>query len=208
MMRSLLLLLAFHGVVSAAEPATSNVPNAESSLRPEHQGLMIDWGKKYRTSLRSLETQNQDKETLVAVALIRRLIDLPRLPFDQNEPLVGSWRVRSLQVSNLGAYLYPFFSCKISDLKKGNTTLQFRKPTGSQRKNGILQMVDEDHYLFTGAYYFDDEEPRHYSGQLNNPTEEDLMRDSIGHLYKIGKNHYLMAFSPQEGAFEIYEIKK
>ena len=46
------------------------------------------------------------------------------------------------------------------------------------------------------------------TGGKDNPTEEQISHNSVGHLYKLGKGHYLIIFAPSGPNGEMYEMKK
>lgn len=113
--------------------------------------------------------------------------------------------MRSLQTGPYGAYTYPFFKCGISTEGK---TLTFHKTTGSQRRKGTLAREDENRYLFVGAAYVDGDPVGKYHGVKDHPTEEQMNHNSVGHLYKLGKGHYLIIFACSGQNGEMYELKK
>lgn len=64
----------------------------------------------------------------------------------------GRWRCRSIQFGFSTLFVYGFFECRVR--REGNTTV-FEKPTGSQKKLGILQNIDGRRLLYYGASYTD-----------------------------------------------------
>ncbi|WP_166443087.1 DUF4893 domain-containing protein [Phragmitibacter flavus] len=204
-----LLCIFFSILLLATQPLSASdspIEALKNTLRPQHQNVMDDWEAKAQKILQTLEAKDIDQESIETIAAIRKLLDQPRQPAPESKALIGNWRVRSLQAGGLGAYAYPFFKCTITAEARA---LVFHKPTGSQRKHGILARDNNTHYLFVGAaYYGYENKVRSYSAHLDAPTEEDLQRDTIGHLYLIGKNHLLMVFSPDQGRLEINELKK
>ncbi len=158
-----------------------------------------------RTQIEETKKSVTDKGSLAAAQEMLSLLDKPRLAIASSEELCGSWRVRSLQTGQFGAYAYPFFKCRISAEGK---TLVFHKATGSQRRQGTLARAGEKQYLFTGGSYYEGDPIGNYLGSKDHPTGEQMNRNSVGYLYKLGKGHYLMIFAPQLPNGEVYEIKK
>jgi hypothetical protein len=39
-------------------------------------------------------------------------------------------------------------------------------------------------------------------------TDEQREFDAVAEIYKIGENHFLMAFAPNANRFRLYEIRK
>lgn len=139
-----------------------------------------------------------------------RLLALERLPLvatdKLDEAMTGRWRVRSLQASALGCYAYPFFQCTI---QREARVLVFHKHTGSQRRLGVLVPDGEDRLLFEGSSYYGYEDgPPGYSASLDQPTDEDRARDSVGYFYRIGEQRYLGVFLRTRFGVELYEIRK
>lgn len=173
------------------------------TLRPVHRQAMATWEMDAEAILKKLETKEIDAETREGIATIRGLVASERQPLAKDAALTGAWRVRSLQAGGLGAYVYPYFRCKITTEGRA---LVFHKNTGSQRKFGLMARAEEGHGLFVGATYYDYEKVRRYSTHLDEAGEEDLKRDEVGHLYQLGKNHLILAFAALDGRWELLEL--
>jgi hypothetical protein len=119
----------------------------------------------------------------------------------QEKDLLGRWRCRSIQVSRLGIFSYPYFNCRISQ-KGGN--LFFEKTSGSQRKSGLLFPDDGHSYVFIGASTVNEEPQRHYK----RSESPDLQQyNVVGRLVRKGDR--IIAVIPEEGdAYEVYELKR
>jgi hypothetical protein len=114
--------------------------------------------------------------------------------------LSGLKRVRSIQISDLGVFSYPYFKCRFKNTEKGPF---FEKTTGSQRKSGFVFANTVDTIVFLGAWTVNDEAQRQYSG-LNKA--KDKQYDQAGVFVKRGKT-VLAIFPRKDNRFEIYEFK-
>ncbi len=65
------------------------------------------------------------------------LLAMPRTEIPPAMKLVGKWRERSLQGSELGAYAYPFFDCEFR--QEGENGIIIQKDSRSQRRIGIVR---------------------------------------------------------------------
>jgi hypothetical protein len=112
--------------------------------------------------------------------------------------LAGEWRCRSLQMSDLGLFIYPFFKCRISG---GGDSLALQKTTGSQRTQGKLYRLSEARYLYVGANTVNDDPPIAYGTKPDN--------DDVAYLVRVGANRLRLEF-PRGGdaGFEILELRK
>jgi hypothetical protein len=171
----------------------------------KNRELLATVEESLRTQLVQIKKTETDQENLASAEEIQTLLDMPRVAIVSSEELKGNWQVRSLQTGQFGAYRYPFFKCRIYAEGKA---FYFHKATGSQRRMGTLVREDEKKYLFTGASYYEGDPVGKYISAQDNPTEEQTRRNSVGHLYKLGKSHYLMIFLKQGVNGEVYELKK
>ena len=164
-----------------------------------------DWESQTRVALRHLREQGADGDSEEAIIAMLALLDAPRELIHEDEELNGGCRVRSLQANRLGAYRYPWFDCELYPEERA---IVFHKPTGSQRRLGLIGRTEPDRFLFVGGMYFTDELPRGYSGyRTHEPDQDDLSRDSVGVLFRLGDDHYFIGFVPRPGGqHELYEL--
>lgn len=176
------------------------------TLLPEDRTIDFQWEDALRERLAAVETEYPDEQNLDSIAQIRELIDRPRVKFDSRAELSGQWRVRSMQADDLGAYVYDWFPARIFTEAQA---LVFDKYSGSQRHRGLMAQIDEDRVFFAGALYYGYEEPRMYSGHMDQgAANADRDFDTTALIYKVGPDHFLMAFAPKDGRHRLYEIKK
>lgn len=174
-------------------------------LHEHDRDAMDGWEAQLRSALQDVFDAGADAETEAGIAAMRGLLDVPRLPIDHDQEPVGRCRVRSLQVDRLGAYAYPWFDCELSAEARA---IVFHKPTGSQRRFGLLGRLDPERYLFIGAMYFSGETPRGYSSESSDePSPLERERDVVGHLFRIDPGHYVIAFAAKSGRHELYDLK-
>ncbi|QIF04097.1 DUF4893 domain-containing protein [Roseimicrobium sp. ORNL1] len=204
-----LLLVPFFVTVSSVVQVqgigVSAVKAQETTLHEREQKALATAEEALKSQLQEIKKTTKDKESLTAAEDMLAVLAKPRVPIATDEELQGSWQVRSLQTGQYGAYTYPYFKCGISTEGKD---LIFHKSTGSQRRKGTLVRVDENRYLFTGAAYVEGDPVGRYYAAKDNPTEEQINHNSVGHLYKLGKGHYLIIFAPSGPNGEMYEMKK
>lgn len=176
-----------------------------SKLHWHDRDGLEDWESQTRVALRHLRDHGADGDSEEAIGAMLALLDAPREHIDDDEELNGACRVRSLQANRLGAYRYPWFDCRMYPEARA---IVFEKPTGSQRRLGLVGRTEPDRFLFVGGMYFTDELPRGYSGyRTHEPDPDDLARDSVGTLFKLGKGRYLIGFVPRPGGqHELYEV--
>lgn len=120
--------------------------------------------------------------------------------------LAGRWRVRSIQVSPLGAYAYPFFRARITAAGDG---YRFEKTRGSQRRNGwLLPMPDApDSLAFLGEATVNEDPALGYSRLRDSGVEQPAPGDSAGRLVRIGTRELLMILDADGEKFELYHLK-
>ncbi|RBP41321.1 uncharacterized protein DUF4893 [Roseimicrobium gellanilyticum] len=177
----------------------------QSAMDDDEQKVLAGAEEALKSQLGEIKKTTQDKESLAAAEDMLAVLAKPRVPITTSEELQGNWQVRSLQTGQYGAYTYPYFKCRIGTEGKD---LVFHKSTGSQRRKGTLVREDENRYLFTGGAYVEGDPVGRYYGVKDNPTEAQKNNNSVGYLYKLGKGHYLMIFSPSGPNGEMYEMKK
>lgn len=141
-----------------------------------------------------------------ARALAGRLIDAAPRAIEPAR-LAGRWRVRSIQASDLGIFVYPYFDAVIEPQGDG---LRFRKTTGSQRRSGWLFARGDrgDEYVFLGGRTMNDAPPVGYSADepdAAGPRET----DTVGVLYPLSPDQaVLLLDADREGGFELYELRR
>lgn len=128
-------------------------------------------------------------------AAVRKLLTAKNLRIT-NQELMAYRKVRSIQVSRLGIFSYPYFSCRF---KRKDGKLFFEKISGSQRKSGYIYDNKPDSKVFLGGWSVNDDPQTTYDSENSEP----------GMIYKIGTNKVIMVFlAPDEQSFEIYELIK
>lgn len=172
------------------------------SLHAHDRDALVDWEPRLREHLRELLDREPDPETDHAIIAFHRLLNVPRLDIDRETDLHGPCRVRSLQADHLGAYAYPFFDCSVS---VNGEEAAFHKPTGSQRRYGMIGRETADRMLFVGGSYLDGELSRGYSDAGATPAE--LAGDSVGYLFKIDPGHYFIVFAAKHARHEVYDLR-
>lgn len=113
-------------------------------------------------------------------------------PFNEKD-LLGNWRCRSIQASNLIVIAYPFFECRF--IQK-NGKLFFEKTTGSQRRSGYLYPNAADQMVFLGSL------------TMNDDPNTGEYTDTAGVLVKKARNRFLLILDSTQEGYEIYEIVK
>lgn len=139
-----------------------------------------------------------------SVRQVRALLDAPRQRFGAPGDLAGAWRVRSLQGSITGIFLYPWFALSIT---QQGADLQFDKGTGSQRSFGMLYRAADDRLAFLGTAYIPPQGPMHHSALRPGPAP-DPSRDMRGVMVRIGPRRMLLIFEPNHQGIELYEIAR
>lgn len=172
------------------------------SMHGHDRDVLVDWEPRLRERLQELRDGGADTETEAGIAVIHRLLDVPRLAIASEADLHGPCRVRSIQVDSLSVYVYPFFDCSLT---VNGEEVAFNKPTGSQRRLGRLGRETPDRMLFVGGSYDQDELARGYSDADAMP--EDVERDSVGYLFKIDPGHYVLVFAAKGDRHELYEVR-
>ncbi|WP_164730609.1 DUF4893 domain-containing protein [Pelagibacterium montanilacus] len=138
-----------------------------------------------------------------AAAQVLALVNMETRPLGDPGDIVGDWSARTLLVDGLGAYSYPYFPARI--YREGRA-LVFDKNSGSQRHRGLMADTGQDRYLFAGALYYRDEEPRLHSAHMAGSPDPE--RDALAWVYRLAPDHYLMAFAPRGGQHRLYELRR
>lgn len=195
-MKTILLLTAIATLHSA------HAVEILSSLKPAEAAALVTAEESLKTiATKHLEASN--KETAANAKQIADLLALPRIEFGDRLALEGKWKVRSLQVNDLGAYAYPYFPCEF--VREGPKGLRLEKNAGSQRRSGLIGDDGKGGIIFIGGKYYTDETPIGYSGFQEESVKTDPTRDSYGTLHRLGKGHLILIFGETR---EIYEFKK
>ena len=143
-----------------------------------------------------------DAYGLADLPQVRELLAAPSLPLQRSE-LPGDWRCRSLQVGQLGVFVYPFFRCRI---RKDKDKLFFEKLTGSQRRSGEIFEDPPNRFVLLGGQTVNEDPQRPYSATMKDWDEEDLDGDTIGVLTRKGKDRLLMILDATADSYELYEL--
>jgi len=202
-----ILIAAMLGVPALGQaPDTSDYAKTLfGQLYPADQSLAQGWAAGLEGLLDQLKDSSEDQETLNSIPDFQRLVEVAHLPFSIGE-LEGAWRMRSLQATDYGAFIYQYFPARI--YPEGQAMV-FDKDSGSQRHRGLMAQLDAESVFFVGALYYGYEGPRIYSAMTpGEATDEQRAFDAVAEIYKIGENHFLMAFAPNANRFRLYEIRK
>lgn len=203
----IVLLAVLLGGPALAQPTGtgSDAKTLFSRLHPEDQRLAEGWQDGLATLLDEVRETSDDPETLAAIPEFAALIAAPHLPFALDD-LEGDWRMRSLQATDYGAFIYQYFPARIY---REDGAYVFDKDSGSQRHRGLLAQKDATSAFFVGALYYGYEAPRLYSAMtLGETTPEQREFDAVAEIYRIGEEHFLMAFAPEDGRYRLYEIRR
>ena len=153
--------------------------------------LVLDWEQ----ALTVLDHLPANAFGLNERASVRKLLTAKNLKIT-NQELLTYRKVRSIQVSRMGIFSYPYFSCRF---KKKDGKLFFEKISGSQRKSGYVYDNKPDSKVFLGGWSVNDDPQTTYDSE----------NSEAGMIYKIGTNKVIMLFlAPDEQSFEIYELTK
>lgn len=163
------------------------------------------WEAGLRDRLKAIMAEYPDAENEAGVRDILALVDAPRLALGPEDALVGNWQVRSLQADGLGAYTYPYFPARI--YVEGQA-LVFDKASGSQRHRGMMARASAEAMFFAGALYYAYQSPRLHSAMMAPEADVDPDQDELAMLYRLGEDHYLMAFAPRNERYRFYEMRK
>lgn len=146
-------------------------------------------------ALSVLERLNADAYGINERPMVKKLLISKQLKIT-NQELLSYKRVRSIQVTDMGIFSYPYFSCRF---KRKGGNLFFEKISGSQRKSGYVYDNKPDSKVFLGGWSVNDDPQTTYDSENSVP----------GMIYKIGGNKIIMVFlAPDEQSFEIYELTK
>lgn len=146
-------------------------------------------------ALSILDNLDRDAYGLNEKAEVKRLLSAKDLKIT-NQELLSYRKVRSIQVSRLGIFSYPYFACRF---RRKDGKIFFEKTSGSQRKSGYIYDNKPTSKVFMGGWSVNDD-PQTVYGSENSEA---------GMLYKIGANKLIMLFiAPDKRSFEIYELIK
>ncbi len=182
---------------STALPATADIsesldPSLNGIIRSSDSDRLVSDREKALAILENIPADAYGRNEIPAV---RRQLTSRRLNISDRE-LASFKRVRSIQVSDMGIFSYPYFLCRF---KKKEGRLFFEKTTGSQRKSGYIYDNRPDSKVFLGGWSVN-----------NDPqTTYDSENSVAGKIYRIAADRIIMLFIAPDGrSFEIYELKK
>jgi len=141
---------------------------------------------------------NESSEGKTAVVRLKKLLSQAAQELTTKD-LMSLNSVRSIQITQYGTFVYPYFKCTFKSRKND---LFFEKTAGSQRKSGTLFANNKHTMIFLGAKTVNNEKQRQYSGiNLNKNKEHDaaavfLKRDNI-----------VFAVFKKKNGFEVYEFR-
>ena len=99
-------------------------------------------------ALSVLENLPSDAYGLNEKVMVKKLLTSKNLRIT-NQELLAYKRVRSIQVSNMGIFSYPYFACRF---KRKDGKLFFEKISGSQRKSGYVYDYKPKSKVFLGGW--------------------------------------------------------
>ncbi|MCD7058726.1 DUF4893 domain-containing protein [Pelagibacterium xiamenense] len=177
------------------------------TLYADDRNAMKGWEEQLRAQLDAVAADPMDAEIAAWAREIRALLDADRLPIADDAEFLGNWRVRSMQVDDLGAFVYSWFPARVF---REARALVFDKDSGSQRHRGLMALEPNHRfYLFAGALYYGYEEERFYSAHMGEDAPNaDRDMDAVARVYKLGPEHFMMAFAPDDGRYRLYEIRR
>src|SRR5262245_13197941 len=145
---------------------------AKLAAAPREAGRLDEEAKWLSTAIETLKPQNR--------------------PLKEKD-LLGKWRCRNIQASDLIVIVYPFFDCRIT---RKNGKLFFEKTTGSQRRSGYLYPSADNQMVFLGTK------------TMNDDANSGEYTDTVGVLVKKSNGHFLLVLDATPEGYEIYEIRK
>lgn len=180
------------GQSAAADAPESPDASLHGIIKTDDSLLLVSDREK---ALAILENIPADAYGSNEIPAVRRLLTSRRLNISDRE-LASFKRVRSIQVSDMGIFSYPYFLCRF---KKKEGRLFFEKTTGSQRKSGYIYDNRPDSKVFLGGWSVN-----------NDPqTTYDSENSVAGSVYRTAADRIIMLFIAPDGrSFEIYELKK
>lgn len=157
-----------------------------------------DWDRLVLDREQALEVLDRlpsDAYGLDEKSIVRKLLTAKNLKLTTQE-LLAYRKVRSIQVSRMGIFSYPYFSCRF---RRKDGKIFFEKTSGSQRKSGFIYDNKPDSKVFLGGWSVNDDPQTTYHSE----------NSECGMVYKIGTNKLIMLFlASDERSFEIYELTK
>ncbi len=174
----------------------------ERALWPHHEPAIRDGRAMVEEWLRNAATGGFDP---AALRLLRELMGAPVQDIDP-EHLVGSWRVRSIQATEYGVFVYPFFAARI---ERAGEQLRLSKTSGSQRRQGLLfrSRGGASGLIFLGGASVQGEPAVGYSG-LDPEPRTPRESDTVGVLWQLARDRLIVLLDASHGGFEIYELRR
>jgi Domain of unknown function (DUF4893) len=190
-----------HTVTAVASVSVSPSPSEETlewrqRIGPQHvesvesaEALAVTFNSaRLAAGPRGAGKRDDTKDLSTAIELLK-----PQdRPFKEKD-LLGKWRCRSIQASDLGVIVYPFFNCRF--IRKDGK-LFFEKTTGSQRRSGYLYPSAGDHMVFLGSL------------TMNDDVNSGEYTDTVGVLVRKAGDRFLLIIDATKEGYELYEIVK
>lgn len=187
--------------LAAALAFTGSVPSTDAPLWPEHKAKIDGW----RTRVESVNADPGipagDRD---AKAVAEELASAPAEALAPKEWL-GEWRVRSIQGTRYGVFVYPWFKARVTE-RDGR--LFFEKTNGSQRRSGWLYAPTDGakEWVFAGGASVNEDPQVPYSRDAGASAAADS--DSVGVAWKIGEGRLVMVLDVRGDDYEIYQLKR
>lgn len=185
----------------------ANAQAQSPDLWPEHHERIEGWRARVEKINADPGIPAGDGE---GKAVAEELVAASAEPLAQKEWL-GEWRVRSIQGTRYGIFVYPWFKARVT-LRDGK--LFFEKTTGSQRRSGWLFMpVQGNEWTFAGGASVNEDPQAPYSRDPDAQSHDSgptgpAQSDSVGVAWKIGDGRIVMALDVREDDYEIYQLKR
>jgi len=205
-----LVLLAYIMVlcsnVSAQDPQGSDAKAATEAETEKEWAVMSHPGDLTKVSqcFKTVEVANsvkyQNEEYARELQRVRKML-AQKQETTTPQDLMGLRKVRSIKISRLGVFKYPYFTCKFRKKKEG---LFFEKTSGSQRKSGLIFEDTPTKMIFLGGWSVNDDPQWSYSRLSGSKVTK---HDSVGIFIKRG-GRILALFPGGETDYELYEFSK
>jgi len=179
-------------------------PAWQRQLWPEHAHRVLEARVIVDDFMRAADFSDADP---AALADLRALLAAESTTVPATA-LAGDWRIRTINVSDLGVFAYPFFRARIGETDQG---LVLSKTTGSQRRQGHLYPRDAagSSYVFLGALTMNDTPLGYYSGDPSVSGRSPSETDSAGVLSPLAGDRLLVILDAEWGAgFEVYLLER
>lgn len=185
----------------AALLAATTAHASDAPLWPEHRARLDGWHARIDAVNADPGIPAGDRE---GKAVAEELASTTAEPLSEKEWL-GEWRVRSIQGTRYGVFVYPWFKARVT-LRDGKPF--FEKTTGSQRRSGYLYAPADGKgpWTFAGGASVNEDPQVPYSRDAGAAAPAES--DTVGVAWKIGDGRIVMALDVRDDDYEIYQLKR